>query len=130
MPTRRSETVVSGLLGGQIALMVTDFVMPQQQITADYGPGEHEDVTMHDGSTLRLRKLEEGYDPHDRVAALAHVQTAQDQGEVVTGLLYVDADAADCHEINDTVETPLNALTEADLCPGSAALDAINASLR
>ena len=30
----------------------------------------------------------------------------------------------------DTVETPLNTLEAKDLCPGSAALDKINASLR
>jgi 2-oxoglutarate ferredoxin oxidoreductase subunit beta len=49
---------------------------------------------------------------------------------VVTGLLYVDPDSEDLHHHLDTVETPLNTLDEAALCPGSAALDKINASLR
>jgi 2-oxoglutarate ferredoxin oxidoreductase subunit beta len=52
------------------------------------------------------------------------------KGQVVTGLLYVDPDSEDLHHHLDTVETPLNALDEAALCPGSAALDKINTSLR
>jgi 2-oxoglutarate/2-oxoacid ferredoxin oxidoreductase subunit beta len=51
-------------------------------------------------------------------------------GEVVTGLLYVEPEADDLHASMNTVERPLNALRETDLCPGSAALDKINAALR
>jgi len=87
-------------------------------------------LTMPDGSTLRLRKLADDYDPHDRVGALAYVQRKQDEGEVVTGLLYLDANASDCHAILETVDTPLNELGEVDLCPGNAALKPINASFR
>jgi len=85
---------------------------------------------MPDGSTLRLRKLDNAFDPHDRVSALNYVQTRQAEGEVVTGLLYVDPDAADCHEISNTVERPLNELNEPELCPGNDALAAINESFR
>jgi len=107
-----------------------DFIPLHPEIVADYAPGTREDVKMPDGSTLRLRKLAPDYDPHDRVAALSYVQRKQQEGEVVTGLLYLDPNATDCHAILDTVETPLNALGEADLCPGSAALAGINASFR
>jgi len=48
----------------------------------------------------------------------------------VTGLLYVHPEAADLHEHLNTVETPLNQMGERELCPGSVALDRINASLR
>ncbi len=34
------------------------------------------------------------------------------------------------HQALNTVKTPLNALNDAELCPGSKALAAINASLR
>ncbi len=107
-----------------------DFVAGEQEITADYEPGTAEDVAMPDGSTLRLFKLDKDYDPHDRVGALTHVQQCQERGEVVTGLLYVDPRAADCHDILETVAQPLNSLGEADLCPGSKALGAINESFR
>ena len=52
------------------------------------------------------------------------------KGQVVTGLLYVDPDAEDLHAHLNTVDAPLNALEAKELCPGSAALDKINASLR
>ncbi len=107
-----------------------DYVSGSEEITADYEPGTSEEVNMPDGSKLVLHKLDNDYDPHDRVAALNYVQTRQAQGEVVTGLLYVDEDPMDCHDILRTVETPLNALQQDQLCPGDAALAGINASYR
>ena len=58
------------------------------------------------------------------------IQQRHAQGEVITGLLYVDPAAEDLHGHLNTVAVPLNSLGAADLCPGSAALDRINASLR
>ena len=112
------------------SVTMADYFLPQQEITADYAPGTMEDVRMPDGSVLRLRKIDDGYDPHDPVAALAHVQEHQAAGEVVTGMLYVDPDASDCHEVLDSVNRPLNSLDEADLCPGNEALAQINAGWR
>jgi 2-oxoglutarate ferredoxin oxidoreductase subunit beta len=112
------------------SVTMADYIVPHQEITADYEPGSVEDVHMPDGSRMRLRKLDDSYDPRDRYAALAHVLERQAAGEVVTGLLYVDPDATDCHDIMNTVRTPLNALTETELCPGNGALDRINASYR
>jgi 2-oxoglutarate/2-oxoacid ferredoxin oxidoreductase subunit beta len=111
-------------------VVAADYFVPHEELTVDYAPGAAEDVRMPDGSTLRLRKLDEHYDPHDRVAALSHVQARQSAGEVVTGLLYVDPHATDCHEIIGTTARPLNALGEAELCPGNGALERINASFR
>ena len=111
-------------------IIEADFVASGAEITADYDPGTASSVAMPGGATLRLRKLEEDYDPHDRVRALTRVQRAAEQGEVVTGLLYVDPDASDCHEVLGTPDTPLNTLDEAALCPGAAALEGINAALR
>jgi len=116
--------------GHRSDVVSANFVPPHSEITADYAPGTREDVPMPDGSTLRLRKLAEDYDPRDRVAAHTYVQRKQEEGEVVTGLLYLDPNATDCHAILQTVDTPLNALGDADLCPGSAALAAVNASFR
>ena len=49
---------------------------------------------------------------------------------MVTGLLYVEPESDDLHAHLNTVEQPLNALGDKELCPGSTALDKINASLR
>lgn len=110
--------------------MMADYIAKSEEITADYAPGTKEDVNMPDGSVLRLSKLDANYDPHDRIGALSYVLRQQEQGDVTTGLLYVDPDASDCHEIMNTCATPLNELTETELCPGSDALTAINQSMR
>jgi 2-oxoglutarate ferredoxin oxidoreductase subunit beta len=107
-----------------------DFIEGRDEITADYAPGEVIDVAQHDGSVLRLRKLAPDYDPTDRIKVMNHLQERAAAGEVVTGLLYVNPAPADLHEHLNTVETPLNQLTERELCPGSVMLDRINASLR
>jgi 2-oxoglutarate ferredoxin oxidoreductase subunit beta len=107
-----------------------DYMPPGEDITAEYSPGEVIDVPQHDGAILRLRKLHADYDPTDRYAALAYMQQHAARGELVTGLLYLDALATDLHLALNTCDTPLNALDEGSLCPGSAALKAINAALR
>ncbi len=106
-----------------------DFVPKRDVITARYEPGEVIEITQHDGSTLRLRKLADGYDPCDRLAAISHIYQHHARGEIVTGLLFVDPSADDLHEHLNTVETPLARLGEAELCPGAAALQALNAEL-
>jgi 2-oxoglutarate/2-oxoacid ferredoxin oxidoreductase subunit beta len=102
----------------------------RDEIVADYAPGTVELVTQHDGSVLRLRKLHTDYDVHDRVGALTYMQERHAAGEIVTGLLYVDPNPRDLHAHLKTVDTPLNALDDDALVPGSKALEAINASLR
>ena len=107
-----------------------DVIVGRNPIGADYGPGEMIEVTQHDGTVLRLRKLDADYDPRDHRAALAYQQQREAEGEVVTGLLYVNSDAGDLHTHLETIEAPLNALADAQLVPGQAALDKINAGLR
>ena len=107
-----------------------DVITGRDEITADYEPGTVTAVTQHDGSVLRLRKLSTDYDATDRVKVMNYLQQHAAAGEVVTGLLYVDPDSADLHEHIHTIETPLNQLTERELCPGAVALEKINASLR
>jgi 2-oxoglutarate ferredoxin oxidoreductase subunit beta len=107
-----------------------DFISPRDEITVDYPPGEVRDVQQHDGSVLRLRKLPEGHDTSDRVAAMNYLHACQARGEIVTGLLYVDPEAPDLHAHLDTTPVAFNALGERELCPGSEVLAKINASLR
>ena len=107
-----------------------DVIEGREPIAADYAPGTIEVIRQHDGSLLKLRKLDNHYDPTDKIAAMSYIQERQALGEIVTGLLYLDSGAEDLHARNRTVLTPLNQLSEAALCPGSAALEAINAALR
>jgi len=112
------------------AVNYLDVITGREEITVDYAPGTVEMVTQHDGSMLRLRKLHTDYDVHDRVAALTYMQERQVAGEIVTGLLYVDPNPRDMHGYLRTSDKPLNALDEAALVPGAAALERLNASLR
>ncbi len=107
-----------------------DFISSRDPLIAEIPPGGVQSIPMHDGGVMRLRKLHPDYDPHDKVGALAYLEKHRAQGEVVTGLLYVDEDRGDLHSALATVDTPLNALSDAELVPGSAALAAFNASLR
>jgi 2-oxoglutarate ferredoxin oxidoreductase subunit beta len=107
-----------------------DFVPLMREITATYEAGDVSNITMHDGSAIRLHKLEKDWDPLDRISAMNAVQRARAKGEILTGLLYVDPDSSDLHELIKTTDRPLNTLTKNDLCPGTDALAKINAGLR
>ena len=107
-----------------------DIIEARAPITADYAPGTVETITQHDGSVLRFRKLHADYDPQERIQAMTYLQQRHAAGEIVTGLLYVEPDAHDLHDHFETVERPLNELTDAELVPGNAALQKLNASLR
>jgi 2-oxoglutarate ferredoxin oxidoreductase subunit beta len=112
------------------AVNFLDVITPREEITTDYAEGTVQEVEQHDGSILRLRKLAGDYDVNDRIAAMRFLAEHHAQGEIVTGLLYVDPDPEDMHAHIKTVKTPLKELDEAALCPGSAALAKLNASLR
>jgi 2-oxoglutarate ferredoxin oxidoreductase subunit beta len=99
-------------------------------IEVKYEPGTVEIVEQHDGSRLALRKLDADYELHDRAAALGFLQHHAAKGQIVTGLLYVEKDPEDLHAHLRTVDAPLTALGEKELCPGQAALEKFNASLR
>jgi 2-oxoglutarate ferredoxin oxidoreductase subunit beta len=109
---------------------MVDFVPYMETITASYPEGGIEAIDMHDGSTLQLRKLAKDWDPHDRLSAMNAVKHAQARGEILTGLLFIDDDRSELHEILGTADAPLNTLREAELCPGSEALAALNEGLR
>jgi len=106
-----------------------DFVEPKEEITVDYAVGSSVEIPMHDGSRLMLHKLD-GHDPRDSDAAIITIRTNAAKGEVATGLLYINESQQDMHDILATDARPLNALPMAELCPGSKALEAINARLR
>ena len=107
-----------------------DFVPHMEEITTKYKPGEVVEVEQHDGTFLSLRKLDESYDPSDRYAALSYINKHQEQGEVVTGLLYLDPITTDLHEALNTCQESLSSLDQLALCPGNDILSKINASLR
>jgi 2-oxoglutarate ferredoxin oxidoreductase subunit beta len=107
-----------------------DFVPVRQEITAEYEPGYAREVTLHDGSVIHLYKQGNDFNTQDRNEAVRAIQNHKEKGEILTGLIYLDPDCSDFHELQSTVKKPLRDLNEDDLCPGGRALQAINANLR
>jgi 2-oxoglutarate ferredoxin oxidoreductase subunit beta len=111
-------------------LQELSFIPSYEDISVDYDPGTTTDVAMHDGSHLRLRKLEEGYDPSDRARAVARLMESARTGEVLTGVLFVDSRAPSFVETLGMVDAPLATLPEDRVRPPRAALDEIVEALR
>jgi 2-oxoglutarate ferredoxin oxidoreductase subunit beta len=108
-----------------------DFWPTRDTITVDYAQGGVIEVPQHDGSVIRLRKLDSNYDPTNKIVATSAIAHAAEKGEVLTGLLYVSPDAEDLHKHLNTYDVrPFNQLGEKDLCPGKGMLEKINAALR
>jgi 2-oxoglutarate ferredoxin oxidoreductase subunit beta len=107
-----------------------DFVAEQQEITASYAEGTSHTVTLHDGGRLVLHKLDGGHDPRDPDAAIETIRKNAKRGEIATGLLYVNEEQIDLHGAIGSTSRPLNEIDCAELCPGSKALEGINARLR
>jgi 2-oxoglutarate ferredoxin oxidoreductase subunit beta len=113
-----------------VEIVHADFVPPATEITADYEAGGVRTVTLHDGGTVRLRKVADDYDPTDRDRAYAHIRERQIAGEIATGLLYLSPDSSDLHDQNDTVPEALTTLPYEQLCPGNAELQKLQERFR
>ena len=107
-----------------------DYVESQKEITTKYAAGESVSVDMHDGSKVLLRKIDKEYNPTDRLQALNHIHKHQAQGEIVTGLLYINDHEPDLHALNDTSETPLRDLPYSQLSPGRKGIEKVNSKYR
>ncbi len=107
-----------------------DFVPFFEDISVEIPEGEVREISMHDGSRLRLRKLDRSYDPTDRLTALAALEEAEKNHEVLTGVLYVNTEKPTFLELLNMAEEPLATLPEEKLRPPRAALEEIMEELR
>jgi 2-oxoglutarate/2-oxoacid ferredoxin oxidoreductase subunit beta len=111
-------------------LQDVSFVPAFEDIAVDYDAGETLSVTMHDGSRLQLRKLEEDYNPTDKIRAITRLTEAHDKGEVLTGVFYVNTKAPNFLDMLNMVDQPLATLPESLTRPGREVLDAAMEELR
>ena len=107
-----------------------DFVPFYDDISVEIAEGEVRDVQLHDGSHLRIRKLDRDYDPTNRLAALAAIEEAEKNHEVLTGVLYVNTEKPNFLELLHLVDEPLATLPQDRVRPPKAALDEIMEELR
>ncbi len=110
----------------EVALHDLAYVPPAEEIMVDYEAGEITPVTMHDGSTVILKKLERDYDPTNRVEALRILEEANTNQWLVTGLIYISPEQPSLLDIYDLPDEPLNRLPEARLRPSRESMDKIN----
>lgn len=102
-----------------------DFIPLRQEITTQYEKGTAIPVTMHDGSLINLYKCDDSVDVTSRRSAIDALEKHRAQNQILTGILHINENMEDTHEILDTCRSPLNSLTEDDLCPGSQVLKEI-----
>ena len=107
-----------------------DFVPSYEDISVEIPEGQVMDVRMHDGSHLRIRKLEKDYDPTDKIAAMTLLEHAELDGEVLTGVLYVNTSKPNFLETLNMVDEPLATLPQSKTRPPESALDQIMEELR
>jgi 2-oxoglutarate ferredoxin oxidoreductase subunit beta len=106
------------------------FVPSFEEIAVDYNSGEIFEVEMHDGSNLRLRKLHEGYDPTDKANAVRTLMEAQANGEILTGVFYINTTQPTFIDLLNVVDQPLGTLPESLTRPSKSAFDALMAELK
>jgi 2-oxoglutarate ferredoxin oxidoreductase subunit beta len=111
-------------------LQDVSFVPHFEDINVEYDAGSTVDVTMHDGSHLHLRKLEEEYDPTDKIHAITRLNEAHHKGEVLTGIFYVNPTAPSFIEMLNVVDQPLATLPDSMTRPGREVLEAAMEELR
>jgi 2-oxoglutarate/2-oxoacid ferredoxin oxidoreductase subunit beta len=107
-----------------------NFVPSFQEIDVDYDEGSTINVTMHDGSALRLHKIEEHYDPTNKIAAIKRIMESQEADEVLTGVLYLNTTAPNFIDMLNMTDEPLATLPESVTRPSRKVLEECMEELR
>lgn len=118
------------MLDHEEPLQEINFIPAFENIFVDYDPGTTLEVEMHDGSKLRLRKLEEDYDPTDKIHAITRLNEAKEKGEMLTGVLYVNTKVPTFVDLLNITEEPLATLPTSVVRPGPEVLEQVMEELR
>ena len=102
-----------------------DYIAPSEEIVAAYNEGEAMPIKLHDGSQIVFRKLDKDYDPTSRAAAFSFLRDSINQGEIITGLLYIDESGDDMHSENMTTSTPLSQVPYDELRPAKGEIESL-----
>ena len=94
-----------------------------------YAEGEYQEVRLHDGSVIVLKKVDRVYDPTDRIGAMNAIEESNAQDVLLTGLLYIDPNRPALTELYNLIDTPLNRAPANSLRPAKATMDQVNAMM-
>lgn len=89
----------------------------------DQQAGEVREVTLHDGSHLLLKRIEEDYDPSSKRTALNTLEKAAEEGHLLTGVFYINTEKPDFLELLNLDDAPLATLPQSKMRPPKEALD-------
>jgi 2-oxoglutarate ferredoxin oxidoreductase subunit beta len=118
------------MLDHEEPLQEINFIPAFENISVDYDPGTTLEVEMHDGSKLRLRKLEEDYDPTNKIHAITRLNEAKEKGEMLTGVLYVNTKVPTFLDLLNITDQPLATLPASAVRPGPQVLEQVMEELR
>ncbi len=105
-----------------------NFVPKYEEIEiADYE--KEQEVELHDGSRIVLKKLENDYDPTNKMLAYQTLETGRREGKFLTGLFYINDEDPSMLELMEMVDQPLAHLSESQTRPSRASLSQIMADL-
>src|SRR5438552_5976005 len=107
-----------------------NFIPSFENIEVEYDAGTTIEVTMHDGSRLRLGKIEEGYDPTNKIQAITRLNQAKEKEELLTGVLYLNTNAPTFLDMLNTADEPLATLPASVVRPGREVLEQAMEELR
>ncbi|MAO69777.1 MAG: 2-oxoglutarate ferredoxin oxidoreductase subunit beta [Euryarchaeota archaeon] len=111
----------------EVTLHMTDYIPHFNPISEVEVPDGHfKDITLHDGSTIRLETISEEHDPTNAMQALEALHDAETNAKHVTGLLYFDNTKASLVEDLGLVDLPLIDVVEDELRPNKDMLEKIN----
>jgi 2-oxoglutarate ferredoxin oxidoreductase subunit beta len=118
------------MLDHEEPLQEINFIPAFENISVDYDPGTTLEVEMHDGSKLRLRKLEEDYNPTDKIHSITRLNEAKERGEMLTGVLYVNTKVPTFLDMLNITDEPLATLPASVVRPGAEVLEQVMEELR
>ena len=118
------------MLDHEEPLQEINFIPAFENISVEYDPGTTLEVSMHDGSKLRLRKLEEDYDPTNKIRSITRLNEAKESGEMLTGVLYVNPEAPTFLDLLNITDQPLATLPASLVRPGPEVLEQVMEELR
>jgi 2-oxoglutarate ferredoxin oxidoreductase subunit beta len=107
-----------------------NFIPSFQEIDVEYDAGSTVEVTMHDGSRLRLHKIEEDFDPTNKATSIKRLIEARENNEVLTGVFYVNPQAPTFIDMLNMTDDPLTTLPESAIRPGREVLEQVMEDLR
>ena len=104
-----------------------EFVPARDEINVeDFDQGSTREVELHDGSVIKLKKIESDYNPTDRVNAFRILDESNRNRYLITGLIYVNPNAVNMLDLYDLPEKPMNRIDAKVLRPSRQSLDEIN----